>query len=156
MIRHRLVPIGGCFALTLLAGCAAIHVPTTVETPGMPNPERALQQSIGRVDSEMAELGQMNPMASQALAPVVPAELQRVVSFSYSGPIDRAITKLAAAVGYTAYVTAPVNAQPLDVGVDISNITYYDLFRTIGDEAGTHATVVVDPLHHQVQVIHHV
>jgi len=156
MIRHRFVSLLGCCSLALLAGCASVHVPTTVETPGMPNPEQALQQSIQRVDAEMGELGEMNPTAGLATPPVVPAELERTVSFSFNGPIDRAITKLAAAIGYTAYVTAPVNAQPLNIGVNVSDVTYYDLFWTIGDQAGTRATVEVDPVHHQVQVIHHV
>ena len=156
MVFQRLLTFASCCVLVLLAGCASVHVPTTVETPGMPNPEQALRQSMQRVDAEMAELGQMNPGAPQFASPVVPAELERIVSFSFKGPIDKAITELAAAVGYTAYVTAPANAQPVQIGVNVSDVTYYDLFRMIGDQAGTRATVAVDPLHHQVQVIHHV
>ena len=46
-------------AAVLFGGCAApvYPVPTTVVTPGMPNPEVALQQSMQHVDAEMAELG---------------------------------------------------------------------------------------------------
>ena len=32
----------------------------------------------------------------------------------------------------------------------------YQVFEALGAEAGTRATVQVDPQHHQVQVIHHV
>lgn len=156
MVFQRLLTFAGSCVLALLAGCASVRVPTTVATPGMPNPEQALRQSMQRVDAEMTELGRMTPDAPRFANPVVPAELERIVSFAFKGPIDKAITELAAAVGYTAYVTAPANAQPVQIGVNVSDVTYYDLFKMIGDQAGTRATVAVDPLHHQVRVIHHV
>jgi defect in organelle trafficking protein DotD len=143
----------------LLAGCAApVHpVPTTVAAPGMPNPERALQQSMNDVNAEMAELGQLTPAStSPAAQPVLPAPLRRIVSFSYSGPLDKGVAELAQSVGYTFYVTAPPNAKPVDVSVTISSVPAYQVFQALGGEAGTKATVEVDPLHHQVEVIHHV
>jgi len=143
----------------LLAGCAAPvqPVPTTVAAPGMPNPERALQQSMNDVNAEMAELGQLTPAStSPAAQPVLPAPLRRIVSFSYSGPLDKGVAKLAQSVGYTFYVTAPPNAKPVDVSVTISSVPAYQVFQALGEEAGTKATVEVDPLHHQVEVIHHV
>lgn len=143
----------------LLAGCAAPvqPVPTTAAAPGMPNPERALQQSMNDVNAEMAELGQLTPASTAPAAqPVLPAPLRRIVSFSYSGPLDKGVAKLAQSVGYTFYVTAPPNAKPVDVSVTISSVSAYQVFQALGEEAGTKATVEVDPLHHQVEVIHHV
>jgi len=87
--------------------------------------------------------------------PVVPADLQRLVSFEWSGPLDQGVAKLAASIGYTFYTTAPANSQPLDVAIRLSSVPAYQVFQTLGAEAGTSATVQVDPLHHQVQVIHH-
>src|ERR1700722_10209638 len=56
MTRPRLV--AALAAGALLSGCASVTpVPTTVDMPGMPNPEAALHQSIHHVDAEMAELG---------------------------------------------------------------------------------------------------
>jgi defect-in-organelle-trafficking protein DotD len=144
-------------AALLAAGCAGIQpVPTTVATPGMPNPEEALQQSVQHVDAEMAELGRLLPTVAQAVQPVMPEDLQRLVSFEWSGPLDQAVAKLAASVGYTFFTTAPANSQPLDVAIRLSAVPAYQVFQTLGAEAGTRATVQVDPLHHQVQVIHHV
>jgi len=143
----------------LLGGCAApVHpVPTTVETPGMPNPEIALQKSMSDVNAEMAELGELTPEAATPVAaPVVPGPLQKTVSFSWSGPLDQGVAKLAQSVGYAFYVTAPPNAQPVNVAITISSVPAYQVFQALGEEAGTKATVEVDPLHHQVQVIHHV
>lgn len=143
----------------VLAGCAAPvqPVPTTVAVPGMPNPELALQQSMNDVNAEMSELGQLTPApTTPASAPVLPAPLQRIVSFSYSGPLDKAVAQLSQSVGYTFYVTAPPNAQPVNVAITISSVSAYQVFQALGQEAGTKATVEVDPLHHQVEVIHHV
>jgi len=143
----------------VLAGCAApVHpVPTTVATPGMPNPEMALQQSMNDVNAEMAELGQLTPApATPATTPVLPEPLQRIVSFTYSGSLDQGVAKLAQSVGYTFYVTAPPNAQPVTVAITISSVPAYQVFQALGEEAGVKATVEVDPLHHQVEVIHHV
>lgn len=143
----------------LLAGCAApVHpVPTTVATPGMPNPEIALQKSMNDVNAEMAELGQLTPAATTPVnAPVMPPPLQKTVSFSWNGSLDQGVAKLAQSVGYTFYVTAPANAQPINVSITISSVPAFQVFQALGEEAGTKATVEVDPLHHQVQVIHHV
>ena len=141
----------------LAAGCAGVTpVPTTVGVPGMPNPEEALQQSMQHVDAEMAELGRRTPTVARQVQPVMPADLQRLVSFEWIGPLDQGVAKLAASIGYTFYTTAPANSQPLDVAIRLSSVPAYQVFQTLGAEAGTRATVQVDPLHHQVQVIHHV
>ena len=143
--------------LVLLAGCATPNVSTNVDTTGMPNPEIALRDSIQHVDAEMTELGQMWPgTVERNSTPVVPADLQRVVSFAWQGPLDHAVRKLSASVGYTFYMTAPPNAQPLEVAISIGAEQVFQIFHALGEEAGTHATVQLDPLHHQVQVIHHV
>ena len=152
--------LGLLLGTAMLAGCAApLHpVPTTVEAAGMPNPEFALQKSITDVDAEMAELGEMNPTAASAPAvsqPVLADPLQKTVSFTWNGPLDGAVSKLALSVGYTFYVTAPQNAQPLNISISANSETAYQVFQQLGADAGAKATVQVDPLHHQVQVIHH-
>jgi defect-in-organelle-trafficking protein DotD len=141
----------------LAAGCAGVNpVPTTVAVPGMPNPEEALRQSMQHVDAEMAELGRLSPTVARQVQPVMPSDLQRVVSFEWNGPLDQAVAKLSASIGYTFYTTAPANAAPLEVSIRMASVPAYQVFQSLGAEAGTRATVQVDPLHHQVQVIHHV
>ena len=70
-------------AVVALAGCASVvPVPTTVATPGMPNPEEALKQSMQHVDAEMAQLGQMSSATVQvAQQAAIPEDLQRSVTF---------------------------------------------------------------------------
>ncbi len=142
----------------LVSGCASVTpVPTTVATPGMPNPEEALRQSMQHVDAEMAQLGQMSPATVQvAQQNVVPEDLQRTVTFTWNGPLDAGLAKLAASIGYTFYTTGPATQQPLNVAIAISSVPVFRVFQALGEEAGTQATVQVDPQHHQVQVIHHV
>lgn len=141
----------------LLAGCdTVVPVPTTVEMPGMPNPEAALQQSIHHVDAEMAELGEMSPTMALAAELVVPEDLRRTVSFAWNGPLDAAVEKLAASIGYTFYTSGPATQKPLTVAIQISSVPVYQVFQALGEEAGMQATVQLDPQHHQVQVIHHV
>ena len=139
-----------------LAACAAPvqPVPTVVTTPGMPNPEIALQTTMRDVNSEMAELNRIVPMPPPA-TPVVPADLNRVVAFSWNGPLDKAVAKLALSIGYTFYVSAPPGNQPMDVSIDVGSDTVYDILQLLGNDAGSRATVAVDPLNHQVEVTYH-
>jgi defect-in-organelle-trafficking protein DotD len=147
------------FALAValgLAGCASVHpVGTNVAVPGMPNPEKALRQSMQHVDAEMAELGELSPGVTRAAGPTMPDDLQRIVSFQFNGPLDQAVAQLAQSIGYTFYTTAPPSTPPLTVSIQLSSVPAYQVFQALGAEAGTQATVQVDPLHHQVQVIHH-
>lgn len=141
-----------------LAACAGPvqPVPTTVATPGMPNPEIALQTTMRDVDSEMAELNGIAPPPPPApAAQVNPADLNRVVSFSWNGTLDQAVAKLALSIGYTFYVSAPQNVEPMDVSIDVNSTSVYDIFQMLGNDAGSRATVDVDPLNHLVKVIYH-
>src|SRR5438128_1428507 len=157
LMTMRLPVVPALISALLAAGCAGVNpVPTTVAIPGMPNPEEALRQSMQHVDAEMAELGRLSPTVAREVQPVMPADLQRVVSFEWNGPLDQAVAKLSASIGYTFYTTAPANAQPLEVSIRMASVPAHQVFQSLGAEAGTRATVQVDPLHHQVQVIHHV
>jgi defect in organelle trafficking protein DotD len=141
-----------------VAACAAPNLPTDVETTGIPNPELALLRAIDRVDADMAQIGGMrspSPYPPAQSTTVVPDELKKPVQFVWNGPLDDGVRKLAGSIGYTVSVSAPPNAGALPVAVNI-NGQVVAAFQALGDQAGTSATVSVDPLHHQVQVIHHV
>jgi defect-in-organelle-trafficking protein DotD len=156
----RVPVLPALLAAAVLSGCADVTpVPTTVVTAGMPNPEEALRQSMQHVDAEMAELGAFRteplPTASANPAPVMPEDLQRVVSFTWSGSLDQGVAKLAQSIGYTFYTTAEPDTPPLNVAVRIEQAPAFEVFKALGEAAGARATVGVDPLHHQIQVIHH-
>lgn len=147
-------------ALLVLAGCAAApSVPADVDAPGMPNAELALRDSVRQVDAEMASLGTMvpaRPVAQAEPLPVVPAELQKIVSFEWHGPLDGAVRKLADSVGYTVSISAPEPASELPVEMSPRREQIFQMLQQLGEAVGGHATVELDPLHHQITVIHHV
>jgi defect-in-organelle-trafficking protein DotD len=39
--------------------------------------------------------------------------------------------------------------------VQVPSAPAFEVFKALGNQAGTLATIEVDPLHHQIQVIHH-
>ena len=143
--------------LGLLAGCASTNVPADVATTGMPNAELALHRTLDQVNADMTQIGGMQPAAyvTSALAPVVPAELEKPVQFVWSGPLDAGVKKLANSIGYTVAVSGPQDPQPLNVAVNV-NGQVLGAFQALGKQAGAIATVEVDPLHHRVQIVHHV
>jgi defect-in-organelle-trafficking protein DotD len=153
----RALPLAAGFALLTSACSSVIPVPTTVAVAGMPNPEEALRQSMQHVDAEMTQLGGMRgaPRLAVGLNPVVPDDLQRTVNFTWSGPLDSGVAKLAQSIGYTFYTTAPPGAPGLDVAINVRGVRALDAFRALGDSAGSRATVEVDPIHHAVTVTHH-
>lgn len=117
--------LGGIAALVLLAGCAVTpNVGTDVETTGMPNAGLALRRAIDQVNAQMAQLGRLQPCRTDfATNPVMPAELQRIVAFTWTGSLDAGVQKLADSIGYQVAVTAPVGSQPLPVSVNLTSTT---------------------------------
>lgn len=157
MARSRFLSMAGCGAVALLAGCAGTaKVAPDVDATGMPSAEMALQRSVERVDAAMRDLGGRavagRPMS--AAPAVIPAELRRPVTWSWSGPLDAGAKVLADRIGYRLVVTAAPGAAPVEVAVAMQDARILDLFEALGTAAGTQATVIVDPDHHQVEVRH--
>jgi defect-in-organelle-trafficking protein DotD len=160
MLGRRLLSPIAVGLMSLLSACAGgPKIDPDVDAYGMPNAELALQRSIGRVDAAMLDLGGMSVAGRISTPPgpvVVAAELQRPLTFAWAGPIDTGVKALADRIGYRLIVTGPQNALPVIVSVNMTDASALDLFKAIGNSAGTQATVIVDPEHHQVQVQHHV
>jgi defect-in-organelle-trafficking protein DotD len=157
MARSRWKYVVWVSGMLSLAGCAAPKVQTDVETTGMPNAELALQRAITQVNADMAQIGTMGPerpYTATRTRMVIPDELRKPVDFIWTGSLDEGVRKLADSIGYQTIINRPQNAQPIPIAVNIVG-TVISAFHTLGDQAGSAATVAVDPRHHQVQVIHH-
>jgi defect-in-organelle-trafficking protein DotD len=155
MRRCVSILIPGLAALSL-TGCAATQIAANVDMPGMPNAEIALQKSMDDVGREMERIGKMGPESAASAKPVVvPAELERQVSFQWNGSLDDAVRELAKTVGYAAVVTGPSTAARVRVSIDPAPRRVYDLLQVLGDQAGTLAVVHVDPQHQRVEVVYH-
>ena len=146
----------GLALIPALAACAADPPPSRPEvlTDGMPSAELALEHSLDRVDRTMAELGGLAVPPSAATPPIAPAELQRPVSFAWSGLLDEGARALTDRIGYQLVIHAPPSPKPVLVSVTLSNVPIVDVFRELGTQASAHATVSVDWDHHQVEVDH--
>jgi defect-in-organelle-trafficking protein DotD len=153
-MTDRIVP--AILGVGLLAGCASASVPTDVATTGMPNAELALRRTLDQVTSDMTQIGGMHPVdyVAAITTPAVPSELEKPIQFVWNGPLDAGVKKLADSIGYSVAVSGPRNPQPLVVTVAL-NGQVLGAFQALGTQAGAIATVEVDPLHHQVQVVHH-
>lgn len=144
----------------LVVGCSATpNIGTDVAVTGMPNAELALRDSMRVVDAEMGKLGVMAPAPVRRMAgPVVPGELQRVVTFAWTGGLDDGVRKLAASVGYAVAVAlpppGPTSLPPLEVVVSTGPVPVIEAFQALGEAAGTRALVRVDPSRRQVDVLY--
>lgn len=150
----RVATLGGVLAA---AACAATpDVGNDVVVTGMPNAELALRESMRRVDAEMAKLGVMGPGSVERFsAPVLPAELQKPVTFAWSGTLEDGVRKLAQDVGYAVYVgPLPAGAASLRVEVATGRVQIFQAFVVLGEAAGSRATVRVDPARQRVDVIY--
>ena len=87
---------------------------------------------------------------------VVPEELQRPIGFAWNGPLDDGVRKVAAEVGYRVEVSGPPQPLPLAVAVPTVATTLIGALTTLGNQAGSAATVRVDPINRRIEVIHHV
>lgn len=157
MARSRFLPLAGCGALALLSACAGTgKVAPDVDATGMPSAEVALQRSVERVDAAMRDLGGRGVAGrpTPAAPAVIPAELRRPVTWSWSGPLDAGAKVLADRIGYHLVVTAASGAASVEVAVAMQDARILDLFEALGTAAGVRATVIVDPDHHQVEVRH--
>lgn len=141
-----------------LAACATPTIPPTVEVAGMPSAELALRRSMDQVNADMSQLGTLQPEITRgprSSDTPLPVELQKQIAFQWSGSLDAGVRKLGEALGYQVSVFGPKNQQPLPVAVNLA-AQAVDVLRALGEQAGTRATVAVDPLHHQIAVTHHV
>lgn len=87
---------------------------------------------------------------------VVPEELQRPIGFAWNGLLDDGIRKVADQVGYRVEVTGPPQNRPIGVVVPNTSTTLIGALRAMGVQAGSWATVRVDPINRRIEVIHHV
>ena len=157
-MNSRLLP--ALMGLLGLAGCATGGPTTEIATPGMPNPEIALRQSMEQVGQQLSQLGGVSRADLTARrGRVVPEELQRPIAFAWNGPLADGVRKLADVVGYRVVVSSAEGVerpQPVPVTVNLPATTVVDAFAALGEQAGAYATVQLDPASRTVQVVHRV
>jgi defect in organelle trafficking protein DotD len=156
VVRSRGRFAGAGVVALALAGCGVTPVAPNVDTPGISNPEVALQKSMDDTALDMTRIGAMQPSAAIAFQPaVVAGELNRVVSMRWNGPLNGAVKRLGETIGYGTAITGTVPQAGVNVAVDPAPRRVYDILHGLGDQAGDAATVRVDQRHQMLEVIYH-
>lgn len=144
--------------LLTLAGCNGFNlVPAKVSAPGMADADKALRESIARVNQAMNEMGDKGALPRQptSAGPYVPAELQRPVMAPLAGSLDDAARTLAVHAGYRFASNAVLGTAPVPVALPGQPTPLIDLFRALGDQASQRADVLVNADRRQVEVRYH-
>jgi len=154
MQRARFSP----FLLLALSGCGGfVHVAREVSVPGMADTDRALRESVARVNQAMNEMDGRRVAVREPTSPgpYVPAELQRPVTAALTGSLDGAAQALAERVGYQFASNATASTVPVPVALPGQAMPLIDAFRSLGAQAGQRADVVVNADRRQVEVRYH-
>ena len=139
--------LAGAAGLLLLSGCAGKPSAPDVEAEGVASPEVQLQRTLSRVAKATADLY----ATRSGERPAVPAELQRPLTWRWSGPLAEGARVLARHLGYA--FTAPDEGPALPtVRVDAKDTPALDILKAFGAQAGDCATVAVDPQRRIVEV----
>ena len=91
----------------------------------------------------------------------IPRDVQRSLSFSWSGPLDGATQSLATHLGYTAWTTMvsglPIPHPPpaIDVRINVNGASAADIVVLMNQQAEGRAVVVLDPEKHFIQVVYY-
>ena len=92
--------------------------------------------------------------AAAAMIPDAPAELQRALTFSWSGPVEPVVRDIAARAGYTFNTVGDQPPSPILVTLDVTNEPMIEILRDIGLQMGTRADLKLDANRRAVDVIY--
>ena len=92
--------------------------------------------------------------ASAAMIPQAPAELQKAVTFAWSGPVEPLARDLAAKAGYTFRTIGDVPVSPIIVTMNVYNQPMIEVLRDIGLQMGSRADLRLDANMRVVEVVY--
>jgi len=92
--------------------------------------------------------------ADAAMIPAAPPELQKAVTFVWSGPVEPVARDLAAKAGYTFRTLGDQPPAPIVVTMNIYNQPMIEVLRDIGLQMGSRADLRLDPNARAVEIIY--
>lgn len=84
------------------------------------------------------------PIKAIATVPNAPQELQRAVTFDWTGPVEPLVEELARKTGYQYGVIGSQPPLPITVSMRAMNKPLINVFRDIGMQIGARADIKVD------------
>ncbi|MCB1538275.1 MAG: DotD/TraH family lipoprotein [Rhodospirillales bacterium] len=92
--------------------------------------------------------------AAAAMVPNAPVELQRAVTFQWSGPVEDVTRDMAARAGYSFSTVGDLPPTPIIVNLNAYNEPLIEVFRDIGLQMGTRADLKLDASRHTVDILY--
>jgi len=149
--------------LPILSGCGYFGA-----TRGQPKPQLVADQdpssvmladAADRATRALESLAAVEQVrtpsaASAAMIPQAPAELQKAVTFVWSGPVEPVARDLAAKAGYSFRTVGDVPVSPIVVTMNVYNQPMIEVMRDIGLQMGSRADLRLDAGTRTVEIIY--
>jgi len=135
-------------SLLVLSSCAysPIAQPQMVAEPDAV--DLMLADAADRATRALETLSAMEqtkmPLKSVAIVPDAPQELQRAVTFDWTGPVEPLVEELARKAGYQYGVIGSQPPLPITITLRATNKPLINVFRDIGVQMGARADLKVD------------
>ncbi len=143
--------------LTLVSSCA--YAPKTGQVQLVAEPDSVdlmLADAADRATRALETLAAMEqnqmPIKSIAAVPNAPQELQRAVTFDWTGPIEPLVEELARKAGYRYGVIGNKPVLPITISTVANNKPLINVFRDIGMQMGARADLNIDAQTRMVEI----
>lgn len=147
-MNNKILILLSAACVSLLTGCSQYKVDQQLVAEPDPVALR-LSMAVDKASAALQTLASVeqarNPGVSLQMPPSAPAELRRVVSVDWTGPIEPIAKSLADRAGYQVQINGDKPPVPLVVSVMAREKSVIEVLRDIGLQAGQRADVVVDP-----------
>lgn len=166
-MNKKILTFGSLVALAALSGCGGFAANNNALKSAKPQlvaePDQtslmiadAADRATRALESLAAVEQTRTPSAAAAAAvvPNAPPELQKAVTFTWSGPVEDVVREIAARAGYTFRTVGDRPPVPVLVNLDIYNEPMIEVLRDIGLQMGTRADLRLDAQSRAVEVIY--
>lgn len=164
--NRRLAMVAALLAMVPLAGCAegfgARRIgdakPQIVAEPDQTS--LMIADAADRATRALESLAAVEQVrtpsaaAAAAMVPNAPPELQRAVTFEWSGPAEDVARDLAARAGYTFRTIGDQPPTPIMVNMSIYNQPMVEVLRDLGLQMGSRADLRLDANRRSVEIIY--
>lgn len=160
-----------CVAALFLSGCGTFESTFSGNSGGstdskpqlVAEPDKTslmIADAADRATKALEGLSQVEqvrtPSAAQAAPPIAnaPMELQRPVTFAWSGPVEPVAADIAAWTGYAFRTVGDQPPSPIIVTLDVFNTPMVEVLRDIGLQMGTRADLKLDANRRAIEIIY--
>lgn len=141
----------------VLSSCAYIPKRGQTQLVAEPDPvDLMLADAADRSTRALETLAAMEqtqmPIKPVAAVPNAPQELQRAVTFDWTGPVEPLAEELARKAGYTYGVIGAKPVAPITVTVRAVNVPLINVFRDLGMQMGARGDLKVDGEQRMIEI----